>query len=116
MPQNNVLSTTFTPLTLLLGDFFSKAVSQRIAEAVEIKGEIDGLTADSAQEYQSHHSFYDYEYSIRNIDRNYIPEQFQFYYNSLSAPLQQKFKETLLPLQSYSALPSRNDETYINRL
>jgi hypothetical protein len=78
-------------------------VKKKMAEMMKLKEEINEITTSLEEEYWERNDSDDYAISIVSMDRNYIPEIFRTYYASLSAPLQQKFKELLIDIQIYEA-------------
>jgi hypothetical protein len=77
-------------------------VKEKIAEMMKLKEKINEITTSLEEEYWEK-NYNDYEKSIVSMDRDYIPEIFHTYYDPLSAPLQQKFKELLIDIQIYEA-------------
>jgi hypothetical protein len=78
-------------------------VKEKMAEMMKLKEEIKEIITSLEEEYWERNASDDYENSIESMDRNYIPKKFRTYYDSLSAPLQQKFKELLIDIQIYEA-------------
>ncbi|MDR0607950.1 MAG: hypothetical protein LBG52_06515 [Candidatus Peribacteria bacterium] len=107
MTIDNNLSTMLNSLPAYLDPSFSTTVNEQINQALLIQQQIKELTQHAVTSYRK--KGYDYGTHVNNIlsrDSSYIPPQFQSYYTSLSAPLQQKFLMLLLPLQTYTTSPA----------
>ncbi|MDR0607948.1 MAG: hypothetical protein LBG52_06505 [Candidatus Peribacteria bacterium] len=110
MTIDHNLSTMLNSLPAYLDPSFSKTVNEQINQALLIQQQIKELTQHAAKNYRK--KGYDYSTHVNNIlsrDSSYIPPQFQPYYDSLSAPLQQKFLTLLLSLQTYTTTPANKE-------